>query len=277
MIESLRIENLAIVDEAELEFGPGLNVLTGETGAGKSVVLGALALLAGARAAADGLREGAEQGRVEAVFRTESLPDLEAELATRGLAFEPGVRTTAEGDREVHELVVQRSIARNGRSRARVGGDALPVTSLAELLGGRIEISSQHSSQALLRPESHGRFLDAAGGLLPLREEVAEHYEAIRRIDRELAALREQAEERARRQDFLAFQLAEIDEVGLRPGEIAELDAEHARLAHADSLRADAATVARALTGDAEGDFESSAGDRMVQALRSLETMARLD
>ena len=85
MIETLRIENLAILERAEIEFGPGLNVLTGETGAGKSIVLGALALLAGARASADSLRDGADEGSVEAVFRTEGLPQLEAELAERGL------------------------------------------------------------------------------------------------------------------------------------------------------------------------------------------------
>ncbi len=160
MIETLRIQNVAIVEEAELELGPGLNVITGETGAGKSIVLGALSLLAGGRSASGSLREGAENGLVEAVFRTETLPELEARLAELGL------------EADDHELVVSRSFAHGGRSRARVAGQLVPVSSLAELFAGRIEISSQHSSQALLRTESHGLYLDEAGGLMGLRRRV---------------------------------------------------------------------------------------------------------
>jgi energy-coupling factor transporter ATP-binding protein EcfA2 len=139
VIETLRIENVAIVERAELEFGAGLNVLTGETGAGKSIVLGALALLAGARASAEVIRDGAEEAVVEAVFRTERLPELEAELAARGIPVLD------------HQLVVRRSVARGGRSRAQVGGQLVPVAALAELFAGRLEISSQHDSQSLLR------------------------------------------------------------------------------------------------------------------------------
>src|SRR5262249_59793037 len=137
LIETLRIANLAVVERVEIEFGPGLNVLTGETGAGKSIVLGALSLLAGARAAAEAVREGAEEALVEAVFRTESLPDLEAQLAARGL------------DAADHELVVSRSVSRSGRSRAQVAGRLVPVSVLAELFAGRLEISSPHPSPAL--------------------------------------------------------------------------------------------------------------------------------
>ena len=153
MIETLRIDRIAIVDEAELEFGAGLNVLTGETGAGKSIVLGALSLLVGSRASADTLRAGADEGGVEAVFRTESLPQLVADLAERGL--EP-----AEEDE--HRLILQRTISRRGRTRSRVSGQLVPLSSLGQLFAGRVEISSQHSSQALLRPETHGLALDEA-------------------------------------------------------------------------------------------------------------------
>src|SRR5262249_52041863 len=134
LIETLRIEELAIVESASLEFAPGLNVLTGETGAGKSIVLGALSLLAGGRALGRTVREGAEQAVVEAVFRTETLPELERELAERGLV----------GDS--HELIVRRALAKSGRSRAWIAGQLLPIASLAELFAARIEISSQHDS-----------------------------------------------------------------------------------------------------------------------------------
>jgi len=277
MIEALRIDNLGIVEQAELEFGPGLNVLTGETGTGKSMVLGALSMLVGARAASGALREGAEQGVVEAIFRTDGHAELEHELEARGLG-EDGVEEAGAGGATpaTHELVVRRSIARSGRSRARVGGQLVPISTLGELFSGRIEISSQHSSQALLRPEAHGRFLDAAGGLLPLREEVRAGYEQVRALDDELAQLREAAEERARQQDFLAFQLAEIEEVGLTPGELDELASEHARLAHAENLRADGSAAAAALSGD-DSLSGGSAVDLVQGALRRVEDMSSLD
>src|SRR5690606_30646654 len=110
MIERLRIRDLAIVEEVEIAFGPGLNALTGETGAGKSIVLGALALLAGGRASAEIVRAGAEEAQVEAVFRVAGMPALEAALRERGLEPEDG------------ELIVARSVARSGRSRASVAG-----------------------------------------------------------------------------------------------------------------------------------------------------------
>jgi DNA repair protein RecN (Recombination protein N) len=271
LIETLRIENLAIVDEAELELGPGLNVLTGETGAGKSIVLGALSLLVGARAESGTLREGATQGGVEALVRTDGVPALEAELRARDL-----LAAAEASDADRHELVVRRTLTATGRSRARVGGQMVPVSTLAELLGERVEISSQHSSQALLRAETHGLLLDEAGGLLDARAEVAARFEAVRDLDEELERLRERAAERERARDFLAFQLAEIDEVGLEPGELATLEADHGRLAHAESLRTDGAEALAALRGDDATDG-AAATDRVAAAVRVLEHMARVD
>ncbi len=132
-------------------------------------------------------------------------------------------------------------------------------------------------SGALLRPESHGRFLDAAGRLMPLRDEVKRSYDAVRELDASLAEVRERAEERARRQDFLAFQLAEIDEVGLAPGELAQLAAEHTRLAHAGQLGSEGGAAVAALCGDAEQGLSPCAADRLGEAVRSLEEMCRLD
>jgi len=265
LIETLRIADLAVVESAELEFGPGLNVLTGETGAGKSIVLGALALLAGARAAGDAVREGAEEARVEAVFRTAGLPDLEAELAARGLATDD------------HELVVSRSVSRTGRSRAQVGGRLVPVSVLAELFAGRLEISSQHESQALRRAESHGRLLDAFGGLEAVRARVEQGHAALRALRAERERLEADTEERARRRDFLAFQLGEIDAARLAPGELDALPAEHARLAHAEALRAAAASAAARLSGDAAQADAPGACDLVGGAARELEPLLRID
>ena len=265
MIESLRIRDLAVVAEADLELGPGLNVLTGETGAGKSLVLGALELLAGARASADRVRQGADEAVVEALFRTEGLAELEAELGRRGLASDD------------HELVVRRTLAAGGRSRAWLGGQLVPIALLGELLGERIEVSSQHESQALRRPEVQGRLLDAYGDLLELREEVAAGYAALRAADEEIARLRARSEERARRQDFLAFQVREIDEAKLRPGELEELEAERGRLLHAGRLGGDAAAAAGLLAGDPAASDAPGAADLVADAARRVAELAEID
>ena len=270
MIETLRIADLAIVDEVELEFGPGLNVLTGETGAGKSIVLGALSLLAGGRASKDAVRDGAERAEVEAVFSTEGLPELEAELRELGLCGDD------EPPDSAHELIVQRSVARSGRGRARVAGELLPVASLARLFEGRVEISSQHSSQALLRPERHGLLLDAAGGHLPLRKAVEDGSARLRALDEELQVLRTAAEERARREDFLRFQIDEIDAVGLTPEELPAIESDQRRLAHAEQLREDGATVVAALSGDDRGESDNVL-DLLVRAQRGIEVLAGVD
>src|SRR4030095_10420421 len=170
LIETLRIEQLAIVESATLEFAPGLNVLTGETGAGKSIVLGALTLLAGGRAAARAVRDGAEQAVVEAVFRTDGLPELARELAERGLT----------GDE--HELIVRRLLAKSGRSRAWVAGQQTPIAALGELFAGRIEISSQHDSQSLLHSSRHAELLDRWAGLDATRARVASEVSRQREI-----------------------------------------------------------------------------------------------
>lgn len=271
MIERLRIRDLAIVEAADIELGPGLNALTGETGAGKSIVLGALALLAGARADAQSVREGAEEAHVEAVFRTAGLPELEAALRERGLEPEDG------------ELIVSRTIARaaagprGGRSRATIAGRLVPVSALAELFGDQLEISSQHESQRLRRPESHGWLLDAFGGSLDYRRAVEKGHAALRAVRAERESLEAAAAERASRRDFLAFQLGEIDAAGVSPGELSALGAEHARLAHAEERRSAAATAVAALSGDAAVADVPAAVDLVATAAAGLDEAAGYD
>ena len=228
-------------------------------------MLGALALLAGRRASAEVIRSGCDAAVVEAVFRTDRLPDLERALASRGL------------DAEDHELVVRRTLSREGRSRAQVAGQLVPVSVLAELFAGRLEISSQHESQALRRPELHGLLLDRAGGLLDLRKKVSDGYAGLRAVDAELAHLRAKAQERARRQDFLAFQVKEIDEAGLDAAEAETLVGERARLVHAERLRQDGATALAELTRDPLRSEGASAADLVGDAARRLESLAQLD
>ncbi len=265
MIEQLRLESLGLVETAQLEFAPGLNVITGETGAGKSMVLGALALLVGGRASSELVREGAEEAIVEALFDTRALPALEAALAERGLA----------GDE--HTLIVRRSVARSGKSRAWVGGQLVPVAALAELFAPLVEISSQHAFQSLLRPEAQGLLLDAYGGLRELRHEVERGVRELREREAETARLRAASDERARREDYLAFQLREIDEARVDPQDLAACERERSRLAHALRLQTDAARAATALAGDPASSDAAGAIDRVAEAARSVAELVELD
>jgi len=265
LIETLRIENFAIVDRVELEFGPGLNVLTGETGAGKSIVLGALTLLAGGRADPANVGRHGDEAAVEAIFRTDHLAELGADLEARGIAVD------ASG------LVVRRTLAQQGRSRARVGGQLVPAALLSELFHGRIEISSQHDSQALLRTETHSQLLDRAGGLSKLRAAVADHYARLRALAEELATLRAADRDRERRRDFLRFQVDEIDAAALESGAVAELRAERSRLANSERLRELAASAQSLLAGDLDADDAPNAGDLLADAVRRLESLVELD
>ena len=274
MIEVLRIENLALVESVELEFGPGLNVLTGETGAGKSIVLAALALLTGARAAADTLRRGADEGVVEALFRMDGHEDVARALARRGLADEAADNADAEASAE---LIVRRTLHANGRSRARVGGQLVPVSTLVELFGGQLEISSQHGSQALRSPEVHAEALDAYANKTSLREIVAREVARVGELGRELESLRAAEEERARRLDFLEYQRQELEEEDLDAEGVASLEVEHRRLTNAERLGEEMASAAAALGGVETGAGGASAEDAVATARRALANAMRMD
>ncbi|MCH2170061.1 DNA repair protein RecN [Myxococcota bacterium] len=265
MIETLRIQGLAIVERAELDFGPGLNVLTGETGAGKSIILEALGLLSGARASVNSLREGVESASVEALFRTDRLPELEAELVERGMELVD------------HELVVRRTVSRAGRSKAQLCGQLVPVSTLAETFGGRLEISSQHDSQRLRRPEVHGEMLDRLAGLQSLGRDVAEGVRAILALDQELLRLREASAERARRQDFLRFQVEEIDRAQLDVEQIEQMRVDRARLLHASRLGDEGGLALGLLVGDPERESGPSITDLLGETLRLVRGIAELD
>jgi len=275
MIEMLRIENLALVESVELEFGPGLNVLTGETGAGKSIVLGALALLTGGRPTPDALRSGAEQGAVEALFRMDGHEDVAAALADRGLRLEPGSETSDSSQATAAELIVRRTLNANGRSRARVGGELMPISTLSEIFGGQLEISSQHGSQALRNPEMHAVALDAYAGQTGLREIVAREVARVGVLDREIAELLAAEEERARRLDFLEYQRQELEDEDLDAAGVAALEADHRRLTHAERLAEEMSSVSAALSGDDGGS--SSAESALDAARRSLVAATRMD
>ena len=264
MLTTLRISGFAIVDQAEVRFGPGLNVLTGETGAGKSILVEALHLVLGGRMSGEVLREGADEAVVEALFELDPDHPLFARLDGAGIPRLDG-----------GELLVRRVAPRAGRGRAFVNGALCTVALLEATLRGLVDVTGQHEHVALLDEASHLALLDAFAGtgapgacLARYREE----YRALAALLSERAALVAESEERARRADYLGFQLREFESVRPAPGEDAQLERDRQVLAAAERL-AEASRSAEAL---AYGD-EGSAAERIGRAVRALEPAAQLD
>jgi DNA repair protein RecN (Recombination protein N) len=209
MIRFLSIRHLAVIDALEVEFPPGLTVLTGETGAGKSILVGAVGLLVGGRASADLVRTGEETAVIEAVFDTES------------------------GD----ELIIRREVSAQGRSRAFVNGTLVTTAALREATGSLVDLHGQHEHQVLLDPSAHLDLLDEFAGLGGPRLEVSAAFREWQSLDEERRRVAERDRQNAARAEFIAFQLAEIDRVNPRPGEDDELAAARHVLANADRLQ----------------------------------------
>jgi DNA repair protein RecN (Recombination protein N) len=220
MIESLRIRNLATIEDAEIRFGEGFSVLTGETGAGKSIIIDGLKLALGEKASPDLIRTGKREAVIEAVFR---LP--------------AGVRLADETPpAEADELLIQRHIAQEGTGKAYVNGVLVPVRKLRDLGQGLVDIYGQNDHVFLLQIENHRRYLDEYLGLGPLVDEVGALSRTLRSLVREKAELESRRREREQRLDFLDFQIKEIGDAGLRPGEWEELAAERHILKNAEKI-----------------------------------------
>jgi DNA repair protein RecN (Recombination protein N) len=266
MLTTLRISGFAIVDHVEVGFRPGLNVLTGETGAGKSILLEALHLVLGGRMSADVLREGAEEAVVEALFELPPGHPALVRLAEAGLA-------NAEGG----EVVVRRTASRTGRGRATVNGALCTVGMLESSLRGLLDMTGQHEHVALLDERTHLGLLDAyAAGASPSHAPLPERYRvayaALAGAMRERQELQASREERARRADYLAYQLREVEAAAPRTGEDAELERERQILASAEKL-GEGARVAETLAYGGEG----SAAEQLGRAVRALAEAAGLD
>jgi DNA repair protein RecN (Recombination protein N) len=235
MLSVLRVRQLAIIDELEVAFGPGLNVLTGETGAGKSILVDALQLVLGVRARPEVVRSGAPQAEVEALFDVGDDPVILSRLRAAGIDAPEG------------ELLIRRVVSAQGRSRAYVNGTLATSAHLAELAAGLVDICSQHEHHALVDPATHLEYLDAFGELGPLRERVREAFAVLETFEAAVAASRERVRGRSEREDLLRFQIREIAELDPRLGEIAFLTAERERLRHAEKLLRSAAMAEDAL------------------------------
>jgi DNA repair protein RecN (Recombination protein N) len=226
MLTCLRIRDLAIIDNLELNFGPQLNVVTGETGAGKSILVDALELLLGAKGQPELVRGGAAQAEVEAQFELSAESVLRPKLAALELeAGESGA-----------ELVIRRVLAASGRTRAFVNGRLVTGAQLAELVQGLADISSQHEHHTLSNAATHLAYLDAFGGLETERRRVAGHFQAANAAHQELQEFEARIRERCQREDLLRYQIREIDEIAPQVDEEAALGEQRDRLKHSDTL-----------------------------------------
>jgi len=258
LLTCLRIRHFAIIDELEVGLEPGLNVLTGETGAGKSILVEALGLVLGARGRPDLVRSGCESAEVEA------LVDLDAELAGRLEA----IGLAPEG--EAGELIIRRVVQANGRTRAYADGRLVTASQLAGLAAGIADISSQHEHHSLADPSRHLGYLDAFGRLGDESARVAAAHGALRHATEALADLESRAG--GDRKDLLRFQVQEIDDLAPTDGEIGDLEAERERLRHAERL-------ARA-AGGAEDEISSRDGsvcESLARVASELREVGKID
>jgi len=223
MLTDLFIKNFAIIENLHICFGTGLNILSGETGAGKSIIIGAIQLILGGRVSADIIRTGADEAVVEALF------DLSGQDAIMAALSETGVDCDGE-------LLVKRVVTRSGKNRIYLNGGLTTIALLSGTARLLVNIYGQHESQTLLRPENHLALLDGYGGLCGLQSEIALLFEEYRRIRAEIKRLEEGEREAARRVDLLAFQSTEIGAAELKAGEEEELVRERLLLSHAEKL-----------------------------------------
>ena len=207
MLTELRISHFALIDSLALEFSPGFQVFTGETGAGKSLLVDALMLLLGGRASGEHVRRGAKEAVLEAVFTVDQ-PAMLSKLKEWDLWPD-----------ESHALFLRRIVSGEGRSRMYVNGTPVPLHQMAELGGGLVDIHGQHDQQSLLSPKVQMHVLDAFGGLLPLRDEYAGCYRRWQGLVRDLEDLTRRATERQEREDMLRFQCEELANARVTPGE----------------------------------------------------------
>jgi len=260
MLLEIRVRNFAVIDAVTVSLQPGLNVLTGETGAGKSMLLDAILLIRGARAQTDVIRTDTETATVEAVFEVAPRGPVAAALDEAGLSLDQG------------QLVIRRELARSGRHRAFVNDSPVTVGMLERLGDHLVEIHGQHEHQRLLEPARQLDLLDRFADTEELRDRVGDLFAKHRTAAAELERARAADRDRARREDLLRLQVSELDAARLRAGEEDELRVDRRRLQHAERLSAGLAEAAGLLNDD-----DSSAMSRLHRTARLLRDLARLD
>ncbi|CAG9176843.1 DNA repair protein RecN [Cupriavidus pampae] len=256
MLRSLSIRDFVIVDTLDLDFSAGFTVFTGETGAGKSILIDALALVLGERADAGVVREGAARASISATFATHAT--LDAWLAERELG----------GDEGNHEVLLRRTVDAGGRGKAFINGAAATLTQLREVGDQLVDIHGQHAHQQLLRPDAQRLLFDAHAGLTLQTTAVAEAWRAWRACVRQREAVEQQSREMQLERERLEWQVGELDKLAPQPGEWEEIQTEYNRLSHAASLIDGSRTALDALH-EADGSVLSSLNS-LVQKVRQL-------
>jgi DNA repair protein RecN (Recombination protein N) len=265
MLTELRIENFAIIDRLELDFGPGLVIFTGETGAGKSIIMDALEMLLGGRAENTILRAEAERASVEGLFKLTG--------ATRETVNQILKREDLLDDENY--VTLAREVRREGRSTARINGRTVNVTLLREIGASLVDIHGQTEHLSLLDVRAHLGLLDRYSDVEPLLGSYRQTYSALQTLRRDLASLRAAQADSTRRIEMLTFQVEEIESARIKPGEDEELRQERDRLANAESLAANAQEAILLLD---EGSPETPAiTDQLGQTVAALASLARVD
>jgi len=261
MLTELRIVNFALIEQLHLYFQPGFTVLTGETGAGKSLLIDAIALLVGGRATMDHIRTGEEEAHLEAAFHLPERHPVVGQLRTEG------VLSPSESD-----LILKRVLSRSGRHRAYLNGGLCPLRILETLGGTLVDIHGQHEQQSLLSPTKQLEALDAFGALEGLRDRYQTAYRSWTEAIGRLEQLQRAGGERARLEELLHYQVQEIEQARLQSGEEDDLQAERGRLVHAYRLRA----LAEAVYDDLQAD-EQAVLARLSRTERRLAELQQID
>jgi len=267
MLIEIAVTDFAIIASTRMEFGPGMHVLTGETGAGKSILLDALGLVLGDRASADVVRTGARRARIEALFDLSDAP----QERIRTLLEEHGVEP--DGD----QLVMTREIQAGGRSIARINGQVVTVGLLGEIGGMLVDIHGQSDHFAIRRKDEQRRILDRYAGLESLVAEVREQVDAVQSVRSRLASLTTGERERAQRRDLLEYQVQEIDEAALQPGEDEVLVQEQRVLGNAEMIREEVLRTVTLLSGADVADDGMDVASALRLAEQGIQRVAEID
>ena len=260
MLSCLQIENVAVIQKAEVHFQPGLNVLTGETGAGKSILIDSINAILGNRTSKDLVRTGASKAVIRASFA--QIPDAVLD------------KLEAAGYERSAELLLSREITAEGKSSCRINGMPTTAAVLRELCGGLININGQHDSVGLLNPAHHLSILDDYAQNAKLYQEYYVLYRSLVKVKKELDAMITDEAEKQRRIDLLSYQVQEIEEAGLTAGEEQTLEARRKVLANASTIRDRVAKAHALLSGD---DDTPGAVDLLGEASNAMDTAAQLD
>jgi DNA repair protein RecN (Recombination protein N) len=268
LLVELSIQNVAIIDSLRLEFDPGLNVLSGETGTGKSIIIDAVGLLLGGRASAEIIRTGCEAAAVEGVFSLSA----RARAALETTLQELGLLDDSD------QLILRREISRSSRSVCRVNGRAVTLSTLQEIGRHLIDVHGQGDHLSLMQARHHIEFLDRYGGILDQRRAFGALVQKLRQVRGELRSLQQDERELARRVDLLTFQVEEIRAADLKPGEESELRRERSLLANAEKLTQLSSTVYELLSEGEENqrsviDLLGSVGDSMAELAKLDDTL----